>query len=78
MCSICKQITCPLGCPNYAESKSDMYCSICGLAILPGHEYAINEHGEYAHSDCIGNYYDLAEFGGVRFEEKELENYDIY
>jgi len=64
MCCYCKQLTCPIGCPNYEPPKPKRYCKICGNGIYEGDEYIENEDGECIHYECIDGVRDLVKWLG--------------
>jgi len=64
MCQYCKQLICPLGCPNYEPLKPKHYCRICGGGIYCGEEYIENEDGEFIHYECINGTRDLVKWLG--------------
>lgn len=64
MCQYCKQLICPVGCPNYEPPKPKRYCRICGGGIYAGEEYIENEDGEFIHYECINGVRDLVKWLG--------------
>lgn len=64
MCRYCKQLICPLGCPNHEPPKPKHHCRICGNGIYCGDEYIENEDGEFIHYECIDGVRDLVKWLG--------------
>ncbi|MBQ5320924.1 MAG: hypothetical protein J6K88_02500 [Oscillospiraceae bacterium] len=52
MCTVCGQMFCPKGCPEYEMGGGIYICSYCGADIMAGEEY-YSLSGEYYCSDCI-------------------------